>query len=226
MKIELRAVHKHYRDAGRELTIVENLSCALPQTGSVAIVGRSGVGKSTLLHLIGALDSPNSGSIWYGDTNVSALDDTQRTLFRGAHVGFIFQFHHLLPEFNALENVSMPLIIRGVSDNEARQRAREVLARVGLDARIAHRPSELSGGEQQRVAIARAVVSAPRVLLADEPTGNLDLHTAREIQEMLLAINRELRNVLVVVTHSNELAQSLDTVLEMLPGGDLQVLKG
>jgi lipoprotein-releasing system ATP-binding protein len=226
VKIELRNIHKSFDDAGRQLTIVDRLDYVFPEAGSVAIVGRSGVGKSTLLHLIGALDTPNRGEVYYGETNVTALPDRARTLFRGAHVGFVFQFHHLLPEFSALENVSMPLLIQGVPEPEAQRRAAEALARVGLTDRANHRPGELSGGEQQRVAIARAVVVEPRVLLADEPTGNLDPQTAKSVQDTLLEVNRELKNVLIVVTHSRELAESLDRVTEMLPGGGLKDLRG
>ena len=222
MKIELKQVQKFFNDAGRRLTIIERLSYAFPDSGSVAIVGRSGVGKSTLLHLIGALDQPSRGEVWYDTTRLDALDDAGRTVLRGANVGFIFQFHHLLPEFSALENAGLPLVIQGAGEREAQRRAAEALAQVGLSERAEHRPGELSGGEQQRVAIARAVVTNPRVLLADEPTGNLDVETAKSVQELLLRLNRELKNVLIVVTHSVELAHSADLMLEMLPGGDLR----
>jgi lipoprotein-releasing system ATP-binding protein len=149
------------------------------------------------------------------------MDSDQRAAFRGQHVGFIFQFHHLLPEFSALENVAMPLIISGVHESPARERSAELLTRMGLSQRMGHLPSQLSGGEQQRVAISRALVTRPQVILADEPTGNLDVNTAAEVQQLLLELNREQRNTLIIVTHSRELARSLDVVVEMLPGGAL-----
>lgn len=187
----------------------------------MAIIGRSGIGKSTLMHLLGGLDTPTSGSVRYGEHVVSAMSSDQRAAFRGKHVGFIFQFHHLLPEFSALENVSMPLIIAGVDTRAAQERAAVLLERMGIAERMGHLPSQLSGGEQQRVAIARALVTQPRVVLADEPTGNLDVNTAAEVQELLLEMNREQRNTLIIVTHSRELARSMDLVVEMLPGGAL-----
>ncbi len=224
MKISLKDVRKEYRDADRTLAIIESLTYEFPESGSVAIVGRSGVGKSTLMHILGGLDTPSRGSILFGDTRISGLSPTELTQFRGSNIGFIFQFHHLLPEFSAVENVSMPLIISGVAEGEAEAMASAILDRVGLSTRLDHRPSQLSGGEQQRVAIARAVVTRPRVILADEPTGNLDFRTAREVQELLIDINKELSNVLIVVTHSNDLAESLDRRVEMLPGGNLKDL--
>jgi len=223
MRIEVASLTKRYRDADRELTVIENLSFSFPDRGSVAIIGRSGTGKSTLMHLLGALDSPSSGSVTYGHTNISALRSDDRAAFRAKHIGFIFQFHHLLPEFNALENVALPLIMSGVSDSEAQERAAAILDKVGLAARKEHLPSQLSGGEQQRVAIARALVARPAVVLADEPTGNLDLATASEIQQLLLDINREQGSTLIIVTHNHELARSLDMVVEMHPGGALVV---
>jgi len=158
----------------------------------------------------------------YDTVDIAALSVNQLTAFRGKKVGFIFQFHHLLPEFSALENVAMPLLVQGVTEEEARSRASEILDKVGMNHRLSHRPGTLSGGEQQRVAIARAVVHHPDAILADEPTGNLDFRTAREVQELLLAINAELNNVLVVVTHSDDLAQSMQHVVEMSPGGSLE----
>jgi len=225
MKISARALHKSYHDADRELTVIKSLTWDLPESGSVAIVGRSGVGKSTLLHLLGGLDTPTSGSILFDGTDLGALRGDDLAVFRGRHVGFIFQFHHLLPEFTALENVAMPLLINGVGEGEAEAEAKRVLESVELGARLHHRPGALSGGEQQRVAIARAVVTRPAVILADEPTGNLDVGTAAAVTNLLLTINRELRNLLVVVTHSAELSESLDVCLEMMPGGDLEIRK-
>jgi lipoprotein-releasing system ATP-binding protein len=222
MSIELRQVEKTYHDANRELTIISQLSYTFPSDGAYAIVGRSGIGKSTLLHLLGALDTPTTGTITIDGTVVTALTEEARAKFRGEKIGFIFQFHHLLPEFTARENVAMPLIIHGISEDAAYARADEMLRRVGLGKRIEHRPGELSGGEQQRVAVARAIVVQPRCILADEPTGNLDVKTAREVQELLLEVQRDLKNLLVIVTHSEELARSMRTRLEMLPGGHLQ----
>jgi lipoprotein-releasing system ATP-binding protein len=219
MRIEVEKLTKRYRDADRELTVIDNLSFTFPDRGSVAIIGRSGTGKSTLMHLLGALDSPTSGCVRYGETNISALRSDDRAAFRAKNIGFIFQFHHLLPEFNALENVALPLIMAGVSDAEAQTRAGAILDKVGLSPRKQHLPSQLSGGEQQRVAIARALVARPAVVLADEPTGNLDVETAADIQRLLLEINREQGSTLIIVTHNHELARSLDMIVEMHPGG-------
>lgn len=221
MRIRLENLTKSYQDADRELTVIRDLTFSFPEKGSVAIIGRSGIGKSTLMHLLGGLDVPTRGRVMYGDRAVSELSSDERAAFRASKVGFIFQFHHLLPEFSALENVAMPLTIAGVSDGEAFDVAAELLVRMGLKDRMEHRPSQLSGGEQQRVAIARALVARPRVVLADEPTGNLDVATAAEVQSIVLELNRELENTLIVVTHNQDLARSMDLVIEMLPGGEL-----
>ncbi len=223
MRIEISNLTKRYRDADRDLTVIDNLSFSFPERGSLAIIGRSGTGKSTLMHLLGALDSPSSGCVRYGDTNISSLRSDERAAFRAKNIGFIFQFHHLLPEFNAIENVALPLVMSGVSDSEAQAKAGALLDKVGLASRKNHLPSQLSGGEQQRVAIARALVARPAVVLADEPTGNLDVATASEIQRLLLEINREQGSTLIIVTHNHELARSLDMVVEMHPGGALVV---
>lgn len=221
MRIRAENLNKSYLDADRELTVISGLNFAFPERGSVAIIGRSGIGKSTLLHLLGGLDTPSSGRVLYDDLVVNELSSDERAAFRAKHVGFIFQFHHLLPEFNARENVAMPLTIAGVSDSEAYRCADELLFRMGLESRLTHRPAQLSGGEQQRVAIARALIAKPRVVLADEPTGNLDVKTALEVQRVVLELNREIGNTMIVVTHNRELAQSMDLVVEMLPGGEL-----
>jgi lipoprotein-releasing system ATP-binding protein len=173
------------------------------------------------MHLLGGLDVPSHGRVTYDDQPISDLSSDERAAFRARKVGFIFQFHHLLPEFSALENVAMPLVIGGVSDEEALDVSAHLLGRMGLASRVGHRPSQLSGGEQQRVAIARALVAKPRVVLADEPTGNLDVTTAMEVQSVVLELNRELQNTLIVVTHNHELARSMDLVVEMMPGGQL-----
>ncbi len=221
MQVHVKNLTKSYHDADRELTVIQDVSFSFPPKGSVAIIGRSGIGKSTLMHLLGALDTPTSGDIFYDDVKVSALGSDERAAFRARNVGFIFQFHHLLPEFSAIENVSMPLTIAGVGDSESRDMAASLLERMGLKHRYGHLPSQLSGGEQQRVAIARALIARPRVVLADEPTGNLDVQTATDVQALLLEMNRELQNTLIIVTHNNELAQSMDVVVEMRPGGAL-----
>jgi lipoprotein-releasing system ATP-binding protein len=221
MRIRAENLSKSYLDADRELTVISELSFVFPERGSVAIIGRSGIGKSTLLHILGGLDVPSSGRVFYDDLVVSQLSSDERAAFRARQIGFIFQFHHLLPEFNARENVAMPLIIAGVSDSEAYLCADDLLSRMGLESRLTHRPAQLSGGEQQRVAIARALIAKPRVVLADEPTGNLDVKTALEVQRVVLELNREIGNTMIVVTHNRELAQSMDLVVEMLPGGEL-----
>jgi lipoprotein-releasing system ATP-binding protein len=221
MRVELKNLSKRYKDADRELTVINRLTFSFPERGTVAIIGRSGIGKSTLMHLLGGLDTPSEGQVLYGDADISALESDARAAFRAKNVGFIFQFHHLLPEFSAVENVALPLIMSGMRDDEAHERASALLDRMGMKPREEHRPSQLSGGEQQRVAIARALVTRPRVVLADEPTGNLDVVTAAEVQELLMQMNRELENTLIVVTHSHELARTMDLVVEMLPGGGL-----
>jgi lipoprotein-releasing system ATP-binding protein len=226
MQIHLKNLTKSYKDADRELTVINNLTFSFPRKGAVAIIGRSGIGKSTLMHLIGGLDLPSQGSVVYDDCVVNQLSSDERAAFRARKVGFIFQFHHLLPEFSALENVAMPLTIAGVGDEEAKEVSAALLQRLGLQSRLGHLPSQLSGGEQQRVAIARALVAKPRVVLADEPTGNLDVKTAQEVQGILLEMNRELQNTLIIVTHSQELARSMDLVVEMEPGGALVPIPG
>ena len=222
MKISTRNLHKSFRDADHSLTVLDALTYDFPESSSIAIVGRSGIGKSTLLHVLGGLDRATSGSVFYDGLDICALDAEALSRFRGASVGFVFQSHHLLPEFTALENVAMPLLIGGHSETRATQAAKELLERVGLGERLSHIPGKLSGGEQQRVSIARAVVTRPAVLLADEPTGNLDAGTAQDCQALLLGMQRELRNTLIVVTHSAELASAMDVVLEMHEGGSLE----
>ena len=178
------------------------------------------------MHLLGALDSPTTGCVKYGGVNISTMSSDERASFRAKNIGFIFQFHHLLPEFSALENVALPLVMAGIPDGEAEERADALLTKVGLATRVSHLPSQLSGGEQQRVAIARALVARPAVVLADEPTGNLDIATASEVQRLLLEINREQGSTLIIVTHNHELARSLDMVVEMQPGGSLLTHQG
>ena len=222
MKISTHTLSKSFHDADRELVVINALSIEFPVSGSVGIVGRSGTGKSTLLHLLGGLERPSAGFVAYDGRNISDLPDGQISAFRGAHVGFIFQAHHLLNEFTAIENIAMPLLIAGETASAATQKARLFLDRVGLSSRGSHRPGQLSGGEQQRVSIARALIAEPQVVLADEPTGNLDQTTAREIQDLLVRVMREMKGLLIVVTHSLELARSLDCAFEMLPGGALR----
>ncbi len=221
MQIRLEGLTKSYQDADRELTVISDLSFTFPAKGSVAIIGRSGIGKSTLMHLVGGLDVPTQGRVLYDDIEISGLSSDERAAFRARRVGFIFQFHHLLPEFSAVENVAMPLIIAGIAEEEALDVSADLLGRMGLKSRVSHRPSQLSGGEQQRVAIARALIAKPRVVLADEPTGNLDVSTAAEVQSIVLELNKELGNTLIIVTHNQELARSMDLVVEMMPGGKL-----
>jgi lipoprotein-releasing system ATP-binding protein len=200
--------------------VLRDLNLVVEQGEMVAVVGASGVGKSTLLHLLGGLDRMDSGSVSVGDHDITKLTDAELVAFRNKHVGFVFQFHHLLPEFNALENAEMPLRIARVSTADARGRAASVLQRLGLGERLTHRPTMLSGGEQQRVAVARALVTAPSVLLADEPTGDLDEKTADSLHALLRDIHRERSLTSVIATHNLRLAASCDRILR-LEGGQL-----
>lgn len=221
MKVSLNNVTKKFEDAGHQLTVLNEVNFEFPAGKSIAIVGPSGVGKSTLLNILGGLERPSSGSVKIGATSLAFLNEERLAEFRGKNIGFVFQFHHLLAEFSAIENVAMPLLIAGESESVAHGRAFELLDRIGLADRIDHRPGQLSGGEQQRVSVARAVIARPPLILADEPTGNLDAATAASIRDILTELHKEHNSTLVIVTHSIELAKSLDLCLEMLPGGEL-----
>ncbi len=216
--IDAQDVTKSFARDGERVEVLKGVSLAVAAGELVSIVGPSGVGKSTLLHLLGGLERPTGGKISYGETNLAELTDPALARFRNRHVGFVFQFHHLLPEFSAVENVMLPLLIRRATQAAARERAAALLGRVGLSGRLRHRPGELSGGEQQRVAIARALVGEPAVLLADEPTGNLDSKTGEEVFELLRELNQETRLTCILITHNEELARRTDRVLRMLDG--------
>ncbi len=213
-----RGLEKSYLTVAGELRVLEGLDLEVAAGEMVAIVGASGVGKSTLLHLLGTLDRPDRGSLTIAGQDVLALAEAPRCAFRNRTLGFVFQFHHLLPEFSALENVSLPLLIGGRPLLEARTRAELLLAEVGLAGRLDHRPGTLSGGEQQRVAVARALAADPRLLLADEPTGDLDRETGRRLHQMLRAMSRARGLTVLLVTHNDELARLCDRVLRLDAG--------
>jgi lipoprotein-releasing system ATP-binding protein len=216
--IEVIDLSKQYGEGIKAIHVLTHLHLAIRATERVAIVGESGVGKSTLLHILGMLDQPDTGQVCFDGRDLFTLTEPERAALRNREIGFIFQFHHLLPDFTALENVTMPGLIAGLSWPEARQRAATMLAQVGLTERQTHRPGELSGGEQQRVAVARALVLGPRILLADEPTGNLDPATGESVLQLLLGLNRQLGVTMVVVTHSEKLAAAMDRTLRLSAG--------
>ena len=216
--LQVERVTKVFQHGGRTLGVLKGIDLELRPGEVVAVVGASGVGKSTLLHIVGTLDSPTAGRILFDGTDVTSLSPTALADFRNRHVGFVFQFHHLLPEFTALENTMMPGLIARQNRRQCAERAESLLHRVGLKERLSHRPGELSGGEQQRVALARALFLSPRLLLGDEPTGNLDTRTSREMHELFFELNREMGMTLLLVTHNDELAAQTMRRVRMVDG--------
>ena len=216
--LEVTRLSKSYPVGANRLSVLRDLDLAVERAEMVAIVGASGGGKSTLLHVLGGLDAPDSGSVRIGDTDLSGMPDHELVAFRNRHVGFVFQFHHLLPEFTALENAEMPMRIARRPQMERRDRAAQLLGRVGLGDRLEHRPGMLSGGEQQRVAIARALVMGPSLLLADEPTGDLDEPTAETLHDLLREMHAERGLTSVIATHNPRLAAACDRVLRLEDG--------
>jgi lipoprotein-releasing system ATP-binding protein len=220
-RILISKLAKSYLHGGKALPILWDVDLTLGAGDMVAVVGASGIGKSTLLQILGTLDLPTSGSITFNDEELTTMSASRLAEFRNREIGFVFQFHHLLPDFTAIENVMMPALIQRIAGDRARKMARDILGRVGLTHRLTHRPGELSGGEQQRVALARAMVLEPSLLLADEPTGNLDRSTGEAIHQLFVELNRERGSTLLIVTHNPDLAVLMPRRLRMVDGGRL-----
>ena len=219
-------LYKSYSSGPVELPVLKGIDLEIDVGEIVSIIGASGVGKSTLLHLLGALDRPTDGTVLYEDQDIFGLTDRKLARFRNGELGFVFQFHHLMPEFSAIENVMMPAMIAGKNKMRAREMASEFLEKVGLTGREKHKPGELSGGEQQRVAVARALVNEPKVVLADEPTGNLDEKTSEEVHDLLWELNEQTNQTFIIVTHNQNLAQRADRVIRLADGQAKEVTEG
>ena len=216
--IRIVDLHKSYYDGESELPVLRGIDLEIKTSELLAVVGASGVGKSTLLHIMGTLDRPTTGHVLYGEQDVFSMQDTELARFRNTEVGFVFQFHHLLPEFNALENVAMAALITTQNYKAVYEEAASLLEYVGLAERLSHYPSQLSGGERQRVAIARALINKPKVVLADEPTGNLDRQSSEAVHELLWDLNAKSAQTFVIVTHNSELAEQVDRVVQLVDG--------
>ena len=217
--LEARNITKSFTDGKSTVDVIRGIDLQIEKGQFVSIVGSSGSGKSTLLHVLGGLDRPSSGEVFLQNQRFDNLNETKRGYLRNEHLGFVYQFHHLLPEFSALENVAMPLMLRDKADyKQVKQQAEYLLERVGLSHRMTHKPGELSGGERQRVALARALVARPALMMADEPTGNLDRHTANTIFELLTELRQEFNMAMLIVTHDEQLAKSADSILHMQDG--------
>ena len=219
MVIEAKGISRGFRQGPKRVQVLDNVSLQVPAGTSMAIVGASGAGKSTLLHILGGLDKPDEGDVFVDGKSIWQMSESERSDLRNARMGFIYQFHHLLPEFTALENVAMPLLIRGESTTDAAKRATALLDKVGLGQRLDHKPGELSGGERQRAAVARALVGNPGCILGDEPTGNLDERIANQVFDQLLELNTELNTSLILVTHDMKLAARMNQRFELHMGG-------
>lgn len=223
--LTVHGLHKSYIEGEKEIVVLHGLDVVIQEGERLAIVGESGVGKSTLLHILGTLDRPGAGQVVYQGKDLSLLPDDDLCHFRNQEIGFIFQFHNLLPDFSALENVMLPALIRGWKWEKSRESAMEILGEVGLKDRAAHKPGKLSGGEQQRVAVARSLILEPKIILADEPTGDLDPHTAEEVEKLLFRLNEERGVALVVATHNWQFARQFGRTMELRDGrlSDLEI---
>ncbi len=212
--LEAKNITKSYED----LQVLKGVNLSISGSTITSIIGKSGSGKSTLLHILGTLDVPDTGSVFLNDIEINKLNEKELSQFRNKEIGFVFQFHHLIPEFSALENVSMPALINGISKHKAHKKSSDLLSYLGLSGRLDHKPNELSGGEQQRVAIARALINDPKIIFADEPTGNLDTQNSVELHELFMKLRDDMGQTFVIVTHNMELAQLSDRVLEIVDG--------